>query len=386
MENAYDLIHPLMLAEYLTWLDWNCDRVWDAIGAERKSKWELGAFKEHFFSGMYKRDNELSIYASIIIGVHLLGMKGLEGVDATEEEKANALCRVADLTHMDHLKEMFRQDGKEGVESLNYMLHPHSANMLRHLPPFSIFTDAHYRKAGSRVYKFLMALGEPDKGLRLEFLKSVLHISMRDDGKFAAREYEQHLMLDVSEGGSTRTVFIDFLGGPVTCDVIVREKGMEGRTGLYIVSPSLELSGKEYIQEGPGFLNTDGDKYKWAFDLLVNAWLAEVTGMTVKAEEPVSERARTQNIVRKATGRRKPIEGIRYEYIKVTDKAWELHKESQRALSTHRADSTWTKEFWWRKQHFSSRNGKKVFIQGHWCHRRCGEVIGDPDPVVEVLI
>lgn len=376
----FEKLNPILQAEYIAWTDMQYDRLKDVL--------YKNVSRKDWLEKCIEIDATENLYRSIIVSAYTVGpsnaLRVAEASGIDSDIVDDAMSHVCSVYRLDEIQKSLGRMVKDGRHPLEYMVLPHSGNLVANFPPLALDDCAHFRKAGNRVYQFLMALGEPDDALRKEYLEDILCVQTVTERAFKAKEYEQHLMLDVSEGEQNRTVFIDFYAGPVNCIVLVREKGMDQRAGAYIISTRRELTGEKYDQDNSFVSNLDGEKYKWAFDLLVNAWVAEKTGMAVVSDEPKPEKARVRNIVKNATGR-DVVEGVVYDYIRVTDKAWGLHKESQKALSEHSADSTWVKAMWWRRQHFAIRGEHKVFIKGHWCHRKCGPVTEEPE-VVEILI
>lgn len=376
----FEKLNPILQAEYIAWTNMQYDRLKDVLYKNVSRKGWLEECMEI--------DANENLYRCVIVSAYTVGpsnaLRVAEASGIDREIVDGAMNHVCSVYGFDRAQDAIGRMVKDGRHPLEYMVLPHSGNFVANFPPLALDDCAHFRKAGNRVYQFLMALGEPDDALRKEFLEDILCVQTVTERAFKAKEYEQHLMLDTTEDGKTSTVFIDFYAGPVNCIVLVREKGMDQRAGAYIISTRRELTGEKYGQDDSLVSNLDGDKYKWAFDLLVNAWVAEKTGMAVVGDEPKPEKARVRNIIGSVY---KPKDSaVRYEYIKVTDKAWQMHTESQKVFKEHSGDCTYTKHFWWRRPHFAVRGEHKVFVNGHWCHRRCGEVVevGEPQ-VIEVL-
>lgn len=376
-----------MQAEIISWYDWQWMRV---------SK-ELSVPRDKFISMCMDRAALLSdaqsmyIAACCLPGKDLYESSGLGGIKEVNEA-VKSLYRefLFDDEYRKNLLSKVDQMTADGMSALRLCVLPHMCGITAGFHPMPVFyRQAHYRKASNRVYLFLKSLGAPDKELRKEFLTDVCNIQViEEDGSgkkmVQCSPYEQHLMLDTTEDGKTSTVFLDFYAGAGTSFLHVRNKGMQHQAGIYVVSTRRELVGAEYTQSDENISNPDGEKYAEYFDLLVNAWVAEKTGMLVEGEENKAEKARVRNII--GSVYKQKDSSVRYEYIKVTDKAWQMHTESQKAFKERSEDCTYTKHFWWRRPHFAVRGENKVMVKGHWCHRRCGEVVEVDEPqVIEVL-
>lgn len=376
---SFEELNPIFQAESIQWFDAQWKRVCREGCQIARAK-----FLSHFLTESAQEcAGGISLIAAYTFGLDNIPMK--------YRDKANddAEHILRELEFPPKILQEFESCSAQGVLWLKTMVLPHRGNIIAQLYPTFVSEEAHFRKASNRVYLFLKALGKPDDALRQEFIKDICKISdvsSSGPGKLAYRGgslYEQHLMLDTSEGGITSTVYLDFYIGPVNGIVIVRNGENFGR---YIISTRRELSNEKYTQTDDIVGNPDGERYAEYFDLLVNAWVAEKTGMIVTGAENSSEKARVTNIINSAYKYEHKDDGVAYEYIKVTDKAWAMHTESQAAFREHCDDRSWKKEFWWRRGHFAIRGGHEVIIKGHWCHRRCGEVEEAEDPkVIEVL-
>lgn len=386
---AFEELNPLMQAEIISWYDWQWVRVRKFIAGTGKTP----PTRDQFILACLEKATELYAPQCAYIGACCLPdpaildeLKPSDANDAVRRLYTAYLEPESARWHMSKLDQMTR----DGFNALKLCAVPYHCILTKYFHPAPVFHRfAHYRKASNRVYSFLKSLGKPDQELRVEFLKDVCNIKVDpvgEDGRqtVSCSPYEQHLMLDASEDGKTTTVFLDLYAGAGNCILLVREKDSMKEAGLYIVSTRRELAGESYTQTDDELANPDGEQYAEYFDLLVNAWVAENTGMAVVGEEPKSEQARVRNIIDSVYKPTNPL--VRYEYVKVTDKAWQMHTEAQRAFRERSGDSTYTKQFWWRRPHFAVRGKNKVMIKGHWCHRRCGEVVEVNEPqVIEVL-
>lgn len=377
-----------MQSEIISWYDWQWHRVQPRFTVPR----------DEFIRICIERSTELYVAQCAYIAACCCPDKSV--LDSVPLDEANNVVRQLYGAFLDpggareRMVSAVQRMEHDGKNALSLCILPQSATLCRSFYPVPVFEKyAHYRKASNRVYLFLKSLGKPDKEVRTEFIKqacNICEVSTSGDGKrmVTCSPYEQHLMLDASEGGKTSTVFLDFYAGAGTSILLVREKDMAYDAGLYIVSTRRDLAGAEYTQSDENIKNPDGEKYAEYYDLLVNAWVAEKTGLVERGEESKSEHARVDNIVKSVFKHRPPSDhpSVRYEYIKVTDRAWQMHTEAQRAFKERSSDCKYTKQFWWRRPHFAFRGLNTVYIKGHWCHRRCGEVVEVDEPqVIEVL-
>lgn len=261
------------------------------------------------------------------------------------------------------------------------------------LLPFPLLSDessprVHYTKASNRVYKFIESLGVPDSATVKEFMRDITNLEQNGDCA-VGNLYEQHLEIAGELDSGVEKIFIDFYVGKVHSAVFVRCKSFRNgnMAGFYAVDTTSMLADGEmrYSQDQMG--NPYGNKFEKFFNFMVNAWLAEKTCLIQKTDEPMSVRNATLNAIGFKNAPESKTLSTRYRYIHVTDEAWRKYKESEALFKQHCTDCNYTKAFWFRKAHFSQRNGTVYLVSAHWCHRTCAEVNHSPEPhVVEVLV
>ena len=375
MEN---LVNPIIVTEWTTWLEWQWDRV---------KKYANCDFSTWYTVMHQDLEARWKLFATYIYAYISRQRPSIEGELVQEDYDEAVIKNAADFLKIPELNKALPKLKAEGKKPLDLLILPYMGNYIADFPLTPLFEKiAHFRRAGNRVCKFLRSLGKPDAEVRKSFIKDVIQIEMVNNDQYRANMYEQHWMIDEERDGKTSTEFIDFYLGAINGIVLVRRKGMNHRAGCYIISTRRELTDTKYCQADEWIQNPDGETYAEYFDFIVNAWVAEKTKLTSVGEDDKQGVRRIRNVMAKVS-KNPTVNTVEYRYIQVTDEAWKKYKESEAVFKRHRTDCNYTKAFWFRKAHFSQRNGKIYLVSAHWCHRTCADVSPGVDkPVVEVLV
>lgn len=381
-------LNPIMQTEILKVVDWK---------GEAKKAFKDNPSREHSMYVCGELANRLRYLSTARTAL----MACLNGGPADQTEKA-----VLDLlTTSDPLDRAFgkafentfnakRKYREEHPDDVNTAWNGFTGNItlawVSTLLPFPLLSDessprVHYTKASNRVYKFIESLGVPDSNTVKEFMKDITNL----DSKGVGNLYEQHMEIAGELDSGVEKIFIDFYVGKTHSAVFVRCKSFRdgNMAGFYsgMTSSMLTDGDMGYGQEQLG--NPHGNKFEKFFNFMVNAWLAEKTCLIKKTDEPMSVRNATLNAIGFKNAPESKAMSTRYRYIQVTDEAWHKYKESEALFKQHCTDCNYTKAFWFRKAHFSQRNGTVYLVSAHWCHRTCAEVNPSPEPhVVEILV